>query len=46
MLDIKNPHKEDEEEIHSSSELLDMLHTSFAKSDELLARLKAELSDG
>lgn len=43
-LDIKNPHKVEEEEIHSSSELLDMLHTSFAKSDELLAKLKSELS--
>jgi len=45
-LDIKNPHKVEEEEIHSSSELLDMLHTSFAKSDTLLAKLKAELSNG
>ncbi|NHZ85331.1 MAG: N-6 DNA methylase [Planctomycetia bacterium] len=44
-LDIKNPHKVEEEEIHSSAELLDMLHTSFAKSDELLAKLKSELSN-
>jgi len=42
-LDIKNPHKEKEEEIHSSSELLEMLHNSFAKSDELLKKLKREL---
>jgi len=45
-LDIKNPHKVEEEKIHSSSELLDMLHTSFAKSDELLAKLRNELSGG
>lgn len=42
-LDIKNPHKEEEEEIHSTSELLDMLHKSFEKSDELLNKLKSEL---
>ena len=45
-LDIKNPHKEEEEEIHSSSELLEMLHNSFAKSEELLNLLKRELSNG
>jgi len=43
-LDIKNPHKEEEEEIHSSAELLDMLHNSFMKSDELLNQLKNELN--
>lgn len=42
-LDIKNPHKEEEEEIHTSSELLDMLHKSFIQSDELLNKLKKEL---
>ena len=42
-LDIKNPHKEEEEEIHTSSELLDMLHKSFTKSDALLNKLKEEL---
>jgi len=42
-LDIKNPHKAEEEEIHTSSELLDMLHKSFTKSDELLNKLKEEL---
>ncbi|HIP02761.1 MAG TPA: SAM-dependent DNA methyltransferase [Campylobacterales bacterium] len=42
-LDIKNPHKKEEEEIHTSSQLLDMLHKSFAKSDELLNQLKREL---
>lgn len=43
-LDIKNPHKKEEEEIHSSAELLDMLHNSFMKSDELLNQLKNELN--
>ncbi len=42
-LDIKNPHKEEEEEIYTSDELLDMLHKSFVKSDELLNQLKREL---
>jgi type I restriction enzyme M protein len=43
-LDIKNPHQEEEEEIHTSSELLEILHNSFAKSDDLLKQLKSELS--
>ena len=43
-LDIKNPHKEEEEEIYTSSELLAMLHSSFRKSDDLLNILKNELS--
>lgn len=42
-LDIKNPHRPEEEEQYSSLELLDMLHQSFGKSDELLARLRKEL---
>ncbi len=42
-LDIKNPHKVEEEEIHSSTELLEMLHNSFAKSNDLLKQLKSEL---
>lgn len=45
-LDIKNPHKEEEEEIHSSAELLEMLHSSFQKSEELLEQLKKELVHG
>ncbi len=45
-LDIKNPHKEEEEEIHSSAELLEMLHSSFQKSEELLEQLKRELVHG
>ena len=44
-LDIKNPHKEEEEAMYSSAELLEMLHGSFAKSDELLNKLKRELAD-
>ncbi len=42
-LDIKNPHKQEEEHTYSSTELLDMLHKSFAKSDELLSKLRAAL---
>ncbi len=42
-LDIKNPHIGEEAHSHSSSELLDMLHASFARSDALLAQLKKEL---
>jgi len=42
-LDIKNPHQPEEERQHSSAELLDLLHQSFEKSDELLAQLKMEL---
>lgn len=45
-LDIKNPHTPEEEHRYSSSELLTLLHVSFQKSDELLARLKKELSHG
>ncbi len=42
-LDIKNPHQPEEEKQHSSAELLDMLHQSFAKGDELLDQLRKEL---
>ncbi len=38
-----NPHKEEEEVEYSSVELLDMLHNSFQKSDELLLKLREEL---
>jgi len=44
-LDIKNPNKVDEEETYTSVELLDMLHNSFSKSNELLNKLKKELSN-
>jgi type I restriction enzyme M protein len=39
-LDIKNPTKQEEEIIHSSAELMQMLETSFAKSNDLLNKLK------
>ncbi len=42
-LDIKNPLQPEEEKQHSSTELLDMLHQSFAKGDELLDQLRKEL---
>lgn len=42
-LDIKNPHQPEEEQQHSSAELLDMLHQSFTKGDELLDQLRKEL---
>ena len=43
-LDIKNPHKPVEEKQHTSAELLEMLHNSFQKSDELLKQLQKELA--
>ena len=43
-LDIKNPHKEEEEKLPSSAELLEMLHSSFKNSEELISQLKRELS--
>lgn len=42
-LDIKNPHQEEEERQPTSAELIDMLHQSFAKGDELLDRLRKVL---
>lgn len=42
-LDIKNPHKIEEEEQLSSTQLLDLMHVSFQKSDVLLAQLCKEL---
>jgi len=42
-LDIKNPHQPEEEKQHTSTELLDLLHQSFEKSDTLLAQLRKEL---
>ncbi len=42
-LDSKNPHQPKEEQQHSSGELLDLLHQSFGKSDELLGQLRKEL---
>jgi type I restriction enzyme M protein len=40
-LDIKNPTKQEEEIIHSSAELMEMLEKSFSKSQDLLNQLKA-----
>ena len=42
-LDIKNPHRAEEKKQQSSSELLDLLHQSFAKGDQLLEQLRKEL---
>jgi len=43
-LDIKNPHQPEEKKQYTSSELLDLLHQSFGKSDNLLAQLRKELA--
>ncbi|MBD3386416.1 N-6 DNA methylase [candidate division KSB1 bacterium] len=45
-LDIKNPHIAEVEHTFSSAELLDLLHNSFKKSDDLLEQLKSELNHG
>jgi type I restriction enzyme M protein len=42
-LDYKNPHRPEEEKQFSSTELLDLLHKSFAKGDLLLDQLRKEL---
>ncbi len=42
-LDIKNPHREEEEHEYSSAELIEMLEKSMKKSQDLLNQLKAEL---
>jgi type I restriction enzyme M protein len=42
-LDIKNPHKKEEEETYSSAELINMLNDSFHKSEKILETLKAEM---
>jgi type I restriction enzyme M protein len=39
-LDIKNPTKQEEAIEYSSTELMEMLHTSFDKSNQLLNQLK------
>jgi len=44
-LDIKNPHTPEPEHSYSSTELLELLHSSFQKSDALLAKLKKELTN-
>ncbi|MBF4557146.1 N-6 DNA methylase [Pseudomonas sp. p50] len=42
-LDINNPHRAEEEKQYSSTELLDLLHQSFANGDQLLDQLRREL---
>jgi type I restriction enzyme M protein len=42
-LDIKNPHRPKERKQSSSTELLGLLHQSFAKGDKLLDKLRKEL---
>jgi type I restriction enzyme M protein len=39
-LDIKNPTKQAEAQEYSSGELMEMLHSSFEKSNQLLEQLK------
>ncbi len=45
-LDIKNPFAPEPEKTHTVDELLRMLHDSFGKSNEILERLKKEVSNG
>jgi type I restriction enzyme M protein len=42
-LDVKNPHVQEVERGYSSVDLLEMLHDSFRKSDELLDIIKNQL---
>ena len=42
-LDIKNPTKQEEEQEHSSEELMEMLEKSFEKSNLLLKKLKENI---
>lgn len=44
-LDIKNPHKKEEEHTYTASELLELIHKSFLKSDELLKKLQDGLNN-
>jgi hypothetical protein len=41
-LDIKNPNVAEEEQQYSSGELIDLLDSSFRRSQNLLQQLKAE----
>jgi type I restriction enzyme M protein len=45
-LDIKNPHTPEVTHEYTSMELMNILHDSFRKSDELLKKLKKELMHG
>jgi len=42
-LDIKNPHEAEEQRSYTSSELIELLDSSFTRSHEMLKQLKAEL---
>ena len=42
-LDIKNQNQPEEDKQNSSGELLDLLHQSFSKGDELLGQLRKGL---
>jgi len=42
-LDVKNPHKGEEEEIFSTAEIIEKLHNSFTECDKLLSSLKSEI---
>lgn len=42
-LDIKNPFVKEEEVTHTTAELLELLHWSFVKSDELLTELRESI---
>ena len=45
-LDIKNPHVKEVTHTYTSTELLELLHQSFQKSDALLQTLRKELAGG
>ena len=42
-LDIKDPFVKEEEVTHTTAELLELLHWSFVKSDELLTELRESI---
>ena len=44
-LDVESPRQPQAEKQYTSDELLDMLHQSFAKSDELLAQSRTTLKE-
>ena len=43
-LDVKNPHVKETGHTYTSTELLELLHQSFQKSDNLLQTLRKELA--
>jgi type I restriction enzyme M protein len=43
-LDIKNPFVKEEEVTHTTAELLELLHQSFSKSEELISELRSSLN--